>query len=306
MVDWNDPTVIETTAVIFSDMTTFLLGLYGWHFLVTLKTEWRLLRGRLSFGWPYVPYFLGRYTLLALLLMLYGTSRSHVSIHCEVAFRCSSAIGNLAVAFASMNLCLRTVAVWFHNRRVLGLLAAMSIVHASLAIFFGVRSVETVWDPQLNACILTQSRYQYVAAFYLYTIAFDMLVLVLTVLGLYRVSRRNELYSLICIQGVWYVVLTLTVNIPAMVLAWLDLSTIMNVLLAPPASTISIMASSQIVLSLVNEGVNRNSILAGNTHPDSHYAPPRRALLNFEHEPKFSSRIAVHSGVSEVSDCPAV
>ena len=50
-------------------------------------------------------------------------------------------------------------------------------------------------------------------------IFYDLTVLVLTVIGLYRVSRRSELYATICMQGVWYFVLTAVINVPAVVRA---------------------------------------------------------------------------------------
>ena len=75
-VGWEDAAAVRATGAAFADMSTFLLGFFAcvatrsalracskfqtysdvdsWHFVLTLGIEWRLLQGRLSFGWPYV------------------------------------------------------------------------------------------------------------------------------------------------------------------------------------------------------------------------------------------------------------
>ncbi|EGO19666.1 hypothetical protein SERLADRAFT_443134 [Serpula lacrymans var. lacrymans S7.9] len=70
MVNWSDPAVIEEDETALGKLGLVLLGIYGWEYLLTLQAEWALISRRLTFRWPLVPYFLGRYSFLATVISL--------------------------------------------------------------------------------------------------------------------------------------------------------------------------------------------------------------------------------------------
>ncbi|KAI0927694.1 hypothetical protein AcV5_008166 [Taiwanofungus camphoratus] len=238
MVDWHDPPVVASTAVLFAQMAVFLLGFYGWHFVLTLHIEWRLLTGRLPFRWPCIPYLLGRYTLLCSLLSIAISSRLPMKMHCQGAFESFSAIGCFAVVFSSTNLSIRTLVIWKHCLLVQLFLVALVVGHCCIAVVTGLTSVRAYWETSMSVCRVVHTGRAKLASFYLYTVLQDFIILVLTISGLYKTCKRSELFSIVCVQGVWYFVLTLVVNIPTVIFVWLNLNPIMNVFFSLPAVTI--------------------------------------------------------------------
>ncbi|KAI0927693.1 hypothetical protein AcV5_008166 [Taiwanofungus camphoratus] len=187
MVDWHDPPVVASTAVLFAQMAVFLLGFYGydiqrdlaryeteelyfrWHFVLTLHIEWRLLTGRLPFRWPCIPYLLGRYTLLCSLLSIAISSRLPMKMHCQGAFESFSAIGCFAVVFSSTNLSIRTLVIWKHCLLVQLFLVALVVGHCCIAVVTGLTSVRAYWETSMSVCRVVHTGRAKLASFYLYS-----------------------------------------------------------------------------------------------------------------------------------------
>ncbi|KAH9911294.1 hypothetical protein B0H21DRAFT_774876 [Amylocystis lapponica] len=171
-----------------------------------------------------------------------------------------------------------------------------------MSAFTGLTGVDAYWDSHLSVCVVSYAGYARLAAFYLYTVVYDTVILVLTVVGLYRVSKRSEVYSVIQMQGIWYFVLTLAVNFPTMIFAWLDLNPVMNVFFSLPAVTISVIASSQIVLSLVKEWDNLHYTIDAGSHDR---VKPIWLKSLWEH--KSETQLSTHIGMrTEHDDWPVL
>jgi len=79
-------------AVAHVDIIFLLLGLYGWEYFQSFSVEYAIIRGRLPFRWPLVPYLLGRlFVLTYLVLLAIGT------IPLSGGFACQSGITSIAV-----------------------------------------------------------------------------------------------------------------------------------------------------------------------------------------------------------------
>ncbi|KAL6302945.1 hypothetical protein BKA93DRAFT_856709 [Sparassis latifolia] len=216
MVDWKDPEVIELTVFVLEQTIVFLVGFYGWHFLLTIHVEWNLLTRKLVFKWPYVPYLLGRYTMICCLLFVWVLLVNPIDcVHNELFI---ALVACMAVCCASMNLSIRTLTIWSCSMRIRFLLITLCLGHWAFAMVVAFTGLKAQYDAVSGTCVLANTNgIDRLAGFYAYTVGYDFIILVLTVYALYRSCKRSELLSVICVQGVWYFVVTFLVNIISVV-----------------------------------------------------------------------------------------
>ncbi|KAF8839736.1 hypothetical protein BDN67DRAFT_969579 [Paxillus ammoniavirescens] len=257
MVNWKDPEVEVRLGVILNDMVFFVVGLYGWEYFRSFQVEWALIRFRLSFRWPLIPYVVGRLSLLASVIMLAviigPTSRD---IDCAAVIKFISFAGNVAVGCASTNLMIRTWLIWKDSRFVLCLLSLVSVAHWTVLIL-ALTSIDASMTS--GGCEVVYVETAKALAVYLFTMFYDMLVLVLTTIGLSRKQSNCTLWRRLYRQGIAYFAMTFLANIMPLVLCWLDLNAILPVLFAIPATCLSTISSSMVVKSLLNPDHLRSS-----------------------------------------------
>ncbi|KAK7677176.1 hypothetical protein QCA50_019885 [Cerrena zonata] len=170
-------------------------------------------------------------------------------------------MGTLSVVFASTNLLIRTVMIWRDNWYVIGVLIAANIGHLLAAVIGAVlEGRKSRWNSDTLIC---DGDPTHSVAFYLYTSILDLVILFLSVAGLYRhgVLSTGSKWRKICNQGVIYVLVTFLINIPTIVLGWLNLNATMNMIGAPLGTTISVIASSRAVMSLLRPRDDMSSSL---------------------------------------------
>jgi len=100
-----------------------------------------------------------------------------------------------------------------------------------------------------------------IIGFYSYTIVLDAFILVFTVTGLSKrmSAQSTPLWLTLYKQGIGYLVATLALNLPMLVLIILNLNEVMNIFFATPGAMVSVMVSSQAVVSLMKIKVDRNA-----------------------------------------------
>ncbi|KAF8839737.1 hypothetical protein BDN67DRAFT_734201 [Paxillus ammoniavirescens] len=257
MVNWRDPEVEARLVIILNDMVFFVVGLYGWEYFRSFQVEWALIRFRLSFRWPLVPYVVGRLSLLVSLIMLAvvigPTSRD---VDCAATMIIISFSGGVAVGCASTNLMIRTWLIWRDSRTVRGLLSLVSVLHWSILII-ALTSIDAYMTSE--GCEVVYVETAKALAVYLFTMFYDVLVLVLTTIGLSRKRSSCTLWRRLYRQGIAYFAMAFLANIMPLVLCWLDLNAIMPVLFAIPAICLSTISSSMAVKSLLNPDHLRSS-----------------------------------------------
>ncbi|KAJ3557554.1 hypothetical protein NM688_g1413 [Phlebia brevispora] len=239
MVDWGSPEVVASCAYLTEKLIVFFFGFYCYHFISTLRyLEIPLIRRRLKFQWTFIPYFGARYSLLT----------------CQVAFQtglCGSAfetvafIGSLATIFASENLLIRSITLWRSNRYAVAFLVLIGLGHWILLIVIGLIPLVINWTKFGKSCLAYGPARG--------PIPFFMYMLVFTVIALLRHSaaRSSRLWITLYNRGILYFFSTFVVSVPMLVLTWLDLNDFMSVMFAAPSVTISVIASSGAVTSLL-------------------------------------------------------
>ncbi|KAF8428921.1 hypothetical protein L210DRAFT_3114504 [Boletus edulis BED1] len=159
---WDDPSVEAHLGVIYVDFAFFLLGIHGWEYFRSFGIEYAIIRGRLPWRWPLVPYLLGRLFLLTLLLLL-AVGMSPFS----GPFTCQSG------------------AVW------IAISGAIAIVHLLLLLLslghWSVLALDTVNIKSFRsngACTIYLMHPAVSAGVFVYTMCYDFLVFVLSIIKL--------------------------------------------------------------------------------------------------------------------------
>ncbi|OBZ75224.1 hypothetical protein A0H81_04624 [Grifola frondosa] len=269
-------------------LAVFCLGFFGWHYLLSIDIELSLVTRKRAFKWPFIPYLLGRYMLLSTLMSFVIASRIKHRMACGMAYH---AFSGVRVFFRKPKSWDTDVVIWRRHLFVTSLLVVVFLGHFSLVIIQGVMGITASWDPVMATCVVIYSNDTLNAAFYLYTACNNLLILALTVYGRVKShTRRDWLWNALCKQGVWYCVVTFLVNIPTTVFARLNLNPVMNLIFTLPAATVSVMASSFAVESLLdvdvkNMNMNKNSSAISNaTNRGASWGAPSAPKNVWNHE----------------------
>ncbi|KAH7920513.1 hypothetical protein BV22DRAFT_1198855 [Leucogyrophana mollusca] len=282
MVNWTDPSVEAQCGVGLEHLNLFLLGLYGWEYCHTLQIETSLLRRQLPFRWALLPYVIGRFTLLLALVALVAVgSHTPRNINCGAVYRFLAFAGNVAIGCASTNLMIRTWVIWKEDRIVLVCLTLVSLGHWSV-LMLGLTDIVAFMDVIQGSCIVQYANHANMSALFMYTMLYDLLVLVLTIAGLSRARSASALWRTLYNQGVTYFAITFVANIVPMIFSWLNLNAVMNVFFAIPAATISTIASCRAVVSLLGLQIDIESAASSASTED-----PKEA------EGQFTTRISL-------------
>ena len=127
-------------------------------------------------------------------------------IDCQALYIFNQVFGNAAIGFASINLSLRTIAVWSQSLYIIIPLVAIILGHWSL-LLHGLL-ISAAWTPE--GCAITKTDNTILAATFIYSMCFDFLVLCLTAYKLlYPRNGRSRLVKLIFGDGLIFFIVAL-------------------------------------------------------------------------------------------------
>ncbi|KAG1829931.1 hypothetical protein EV424DRAFT_366296 [Suillus variegatus] len=250
MVNWSDSSVVSKCSTIVEHTNFLCLGMYMWEYAGSWQVELALIGKRIPPRWPLLPYITGRILLLSsMALICWLSSPTPTSVDCHSAFLVFSFAGNASIGCSSLNLMLRPFVIWraFRCIRIFLVLATVGhwIILLRVMVAFSVMKVN-------GSCGFMVIDHTDMTAIFVYTMAYDILALVLTIIGLRNMPSSNALWKLLCKQGITYVLITCVANIIPAAVASLNLNTAMNVIFAMPASAISTVASGRIVVAFLD------------------------------------------------------
>ncbi|KAF9653478.1 hypothetical protein BDM02DRAFT_3182499 [Thelephora ganbajun] len=249
MADWNSPTEIATDYVAFTKFMHVLYGLYIWEFALSVDFDWQFISGKKKFRWPLVFYFAGRYVLLFALTGIIVSLNLRSQVDCQALYTFNQVMGNMAIGIGSINLSLRTMAVWSQKWFIVVPLVALILGHWSL-LMHGVL-LKAVWAQ--GGCAIIYTNNKILAASFIYGMAFDFLVLCLTAWKLaFPSGGRSRLITLIFGDGLIYFLVAFLSNLLATTFMILDLNAVMSIIANVPAAIVSTIAASRIVRRLHN------------------------------------------------------
>lgn len=275
MVDWLSPHVLHVSAQYAQKVNTFLFGLYSWHFLSTLNhVEIPLLMRKLRFRWTLLPYLGARYSLLA------ATIGFELNL-CGPANETLWFLGCMAVVFASESIMLRAMTLWRGNLWATATLAAMALGHWAVGItVFFVPAVDA-WLQYDKTCEIVTGAGGPVP-FYVYTLIFDLAILLFTVFGLLRIREASSspLWVHLYKQGLGYFVITFLINVLTLAFALMKLNVYVGDIFSAPGVTVSVIVSSQAVVSLLEMNEARENDPSGTKGSESIKSPSRAFSTN--------------------------
>ncbi|KAF5371695.1 hypothetical protein D9758_003538 [Tetrapyrgos nigripes] len=303
MTDWSSPAELQKDSDIFIKLMHVLTGLYIWEFILSLHFDWDFLTRRKPFRWPMIFYFLDRYLLLFALIGILISLDSTVRLNCQALYIFNQLAGNAAVGLASINLSLRTIAVYGNSKPLVILLVLVILGHWSL-ILQGV-NLTAEWSDATNSCVITKTNNTVLAATFIYSMCFDLFVFLLNLHKLYfrRESPQgsmgtSRLGRLIFGDGLIYFFIAFLANVIATVFMLLNLNAIMSIIFNVPAAIASTVVACKAVRRLStfkNQGAE--VYMSGTSAHSLQYrgpgvAPNSRPAIN-PHSPGLSNGVHV-------------
>ncbi|KAJ8089654.1 hypothetical protein PM082_014915 [Marasmius tenuissimus] len=251
-LDWNSPETLSVVGVILDKFLHVLFGVYIWEWATTLDFEWDFLSGRKKFRWPMIFYFYARYAVLVSFVAIIGVGTQNHPVNCDTVYAFVTIPGTTALGVDSLNLAIRTMAVWGNDRFVVGGLSVL-LAGQFAAI---VRSVPiTVRGSYVEGtgCVIISAQAEIFATLYIVTMVVDFVILSLTAYKTYveyRYNYHSGLIKLIFRDGLTYFVVVFLSNLFAVILSLLNLNPIMAVVADAPAAIFATIGACRLVRRL--------------------------------------------------------
>ncbi|KAI0760306.1 hypothetical protein C8Q74DRAFT_1208208 [Fomes fomentarius] len=251
MVEWQSPQELLLDSSVFVKFMHALAGLYFWEWVTSLDFEWAFLTGKKRFHYPAIFYFLNRYCLLFTMIGILIALNVTTEIDCQALYTFNQILGQSASGLASINLSIRTIALWSHDKRIVAPIIVVILGHWSL-ILQGVL-VKAVWDPTAG-CLVTTTNNTILAATFIYSMCFDLVILLLSMYKLVIGVKggRSQLMTLLFKDGLVYFFIAFFSNLLAVVFILLNLNAIMSVIFNVPAAIFSTIVACRAVRRLTN------------------------------------------------------
>ncbi|KAJ7918428.1 hypothetical protein B0H13DRAFT_1992902 [Mycena leptocephala] len=251
MPDWSSQTELAIDAGIFIKLMHAMIGVYAWEWFISLPFDWDVLTGRKPFRWPLIFYFANRYLLLGAMAGIAVALDSTTEINCQAIYAFNQFAGDAAVGLASINLSLRTLAIWSQNKWIKVFLIVIILGHWSL-ILQGVL-LKAHWEAAADTCVIDGSNNTVLAATFTYSMCFDLVVFILNAykLGIKRKSK-SKLTKMIFKDGLIFFFIAFLANLVATIFMFLNLNSIMTIIFNVPAAVASTIVATRAVRRLTN------------------------------------------------------
>ncbi|KAJ3969075.1 hypothetical protein EV361DRAFT_372195 [Lentinula raphanica] len=255
MPDWSSQGEVQLDAEALLKLTHVLMGVYVWEWFLTIDFDWELITGKRPFRWPIAFYFANRYLLFFALIGILISFDTTTKLNCQAIYVFNQLAGNASVGLASINLSLRTLAVYGNSRLLAVILAIAILGHWSLILQAGVL-LRAVWNDQSHQCVIVFTNNTVLAATLIYTMVLDLFVFLLNAHKLY--PRKGSLSSmgesrlgrLLFGDGLVYFFIAFLSNLLATVFMLLNLNSIMTVIFNVPAAICSTIVACRVVRRL--------------------------------------------------------
>ncbi|TCD71934.1 hypothetical protein EIP91_000066 [Steccherinum ochraceum] len=281
MTDWSSPLVQAAEGAAFTKLAHAVAGIFLWEFVVSLEFDFDFLIGKKKFRWPMIFYFAGRYIFLVTVVGLLVSQDYTKKLNCEALFMVEQLFGNMAIGFSSINLALRTMAIWNMNRYVVVPLVLAMLGH--WALILQSANVTAAWI-EGQGCVVTRTNNNTLAAIFIYSMCFDLIVMVLSAAKLLNKRGSSQIVRLLFQDGLIYFFIAFAANLLVTVFTLLNLNPVMDVIFNVPASCLDTIVSCRVVRRLHNFSSSGADLYSGsNSRSRDPVAvqPPRLPTSNF-------------------------
>ncbi|KDQ09989.1 hypothetical protein BOTBODRAFT_503327 [Botryobasidium botryosum FD-172 SS1] len=237
-INWSDPAEVVRDSQVFVKTLIFFLGLYMWEVFFTIGFDWQVITRKKEFKWPMGFYFWCKYSLLLSIIGVNVASNITSEVNCQALYTFNQFAGNTAIGTASTLLMFRTIAVWSKNIYVVVPLCVLSMGQWGI-ILHGIVTIQSSWSPEAMTCIVEGTQPAWINAIYLYTMSFDLIVLILSTIGLLLSPGRSNLWQLLFKDGIVFFLIAFCSNLFPAVFSLMNLNAAMNIICSVPAATCS-------------------------------------------------------------------
>ncbi|KAG9035957.1 hypothetical protein FRB95_010165 [Tulasnella sp. JGI-2019a] len=254
MTNWNDPETLLSEAVIYNKITIAFLGLFAWEVVVTSWFDWSVISRARAFKWPMILYWVSKYSMFLADVGVIVANNYTLELNCQALFTFNALMGNIAIGAASSLLMLRTIAVWSRNKWVMWPIVVCALAQYGI-LLHGCVTVSASWSDVQGTCAVKSVPAINLKVLYLYTMCFDLGVLILTTIGLYRLPGRpgtsgNRLWALLFKDGLIFFLTAFGSNLVAVVFVLADLNPLMNIITSVPAANITSIVACRLFVRL--------------------------------------------------------
>ncbi|KAI0270490.1 hypothetical protein BC834DRAFT_861669 [Gloeopeniophorella convolvens] len=222
-------------------------GIYIWEWASTVHFEWEVFTGQRPFRWSFVAYELCRtLALCSIATSFAGFNLTH-EFNCNAWFRVLLVSSYFAIAFSSLLILLRGVAIWGRSTNVLIFTAIVWLCNVGFALY-SVTRAKAVWDPTINACAITKTKdFRWGIMVNLIT---DLTLLSVMFAGVINKRNATGLWRVLYLQGLAWIFMASLSEIPPVVLSWLNISDGWNLMFQTPHLVIIVIMATRVYRDL--------------------------------------------------------
>jgi len=267
MVDqayWQSTPVNSKMFEVAKILAYISMGFYSAEFVRTFTFDLSILTGKRQRRWPQLAYFGTKYIWITYMIQNLVVLWTETEIKCQIFFDLLEMQMGFVVILSSFLLACRTVCVYQGSARsTISIVLLIFGLGLSTAWMTGVLDVTASWQAEAasawttGGCVWTAVKPTYWVK-YVVTIVFDLLVLVLTTIGILRMNGQSRIGDILIKHGLIYFILTFGANMVVTILTALQLSPTMSLVAAVPQSTVCVLCSTRLYIMLAEEARPQN------------------------------------------------
>ncbi|KAL4253569.1 hypothetical protein ABKN59_003459 [Abortiporus biennis] len=239
MRDWNSPEELDRDSDILTKAVLIACGVYFWEIVRSMDFEWTLVSGKRKFSWPLIPYFVARYLMLALTIVLLVIVNEKKVINCQALYAFVGFVALACVGVPSILLGLRTISIWSDNRVLSGLIGLALLADCGLFIPGAITKATATPQPD-PGCAYTDMKHGLLGLSVMYTAGIELVFMYLSIWQLWKVSKdRTHFLTLIDNNALGYFTLSIAATLPTAALVLVNLNWAINLVALTLGSTIA-------------------------------------------------------------------
>jgi len=274
MPNWSSQGEQQLDDEVLVKFTHALMGAYVWEWFLTIDFDWDVITRKKAFRWPIVFYFANRYLLLFALIGILISFDATTKINCQALFTFNQLAGNASLGLASINLSLRTLAIYGNSKILASILVLVILGHWTLILQAGTL-LNVAWDNETGGCQIISTQNRVLVATFIYSMVLDLLVFLLTAYKLWfkrgkpGAMGESRLGRMLFGDGLVYFFIAFLSNCLATVFMLLNLNSVMNVIFNVPACIANTIVACRVVRRLSNFNYEQPEMFNFNTRPHS-------------------------------------
>ncbi|KAF8884823.1 hypothetical protein BD779DRAFT_1442846 [Infundibulicybe gibba] len=244
--NWSDPAEIARDSRVYAAFVLVLCGIAAWDVLKTIRFDISILTRRRPWRWPMALYFICRIAMLLHIFAMAVNLNAIKEIPCQRVTWISKVSDAIGTCLSSFILILRTHAVWDRKLKVAIPLGALFLGQV-LIWTQTFRYSRARWNPQRGVCaVISTAPRPLLVSVFAYTMAFDLVILLLCSFKLSTASRSSTLAHLLLRDGIGYFCAAFGANLIQTIMAALALNPVMNIVALPFALVVSVIAATTV------------------------------------------------------------